>query len=531
MPEFSTDVVVVGGGLGGVSAALTAAGLGLRVALTEEFRMLGGQLTSQAVPPDEHAWIEGPQTSPSYQRLRTLTRDFYRRTHPLRPEVRAQPHLNPGLGRVSRLCAEPVVYAAALEEMLAPFVTSGRITVLRGVIPVSATTDGDTVSSVTVRRISDATESILFAPMFVDATELGDLLELCGVEHVLGTESTQSTGELHAPEQGDPLDQQAITWCLAVENREGEDHTIDRPASYDYWSTHAADFWPGPQLGWDDIDPITLGVRSRPLFNKDPDTYSPGDLWQYRRIVARTQYEPGFVPADITLVNWPQNDYWEQPIVGVSEIEREAALAGARDLSLSLLHWLQVDAPRPDGGTGYPGMRPRGDVLGSDDLLAVAPYVRESRRIRAQFTVTEAHLGKEMRGEHAGSKLFTDSVGLGSYRIDLHPSTAGRTYVDIAAFPFQIPLGALVPERVTNLLPANKNIGTTHITNGAYRLHPAEWSIGEAVGALSAFCHSTGATPHAVSADPRRTEDFQRLLTERLRLTLSWPEKIRTGRD
>ena len=50
--------------------------------------------------------------------------------------------------------------------------------------------------------------------------------------------------------------------------------------------------------------------------------------------------------------------------------------------------------------------------------------------------------------------------------------------------PFEIPLGALLPERVENLLPACKNIGTTHITNGCYRLHPVEWNIGEAAGAL-----------------------------------------------
>ena len=36
-------------------------------------------------------------------------------------------------------------------------------------------------------------------------------------------------------------------------------------------------------------------------------------------------------------------------------------------------------------------------------------------------------------------------------------------YIDISSLPFQIPLGALIPERVENLLPACKNIGTTHI--------------------------------------------------------------------
>ena len=82
-------------------------------------------------------------------------------------------------------------------------------------------------------------------------------------------------------------------------------------------------------------------------------------------------------------------------------------------------------------------------------------------------------------------RLFADSVGVGSYRIDLHPSTGGMNYIDISSLPFQIPLGALIPRRIENLLPACKNLGTTHITNGCYRLHPVEWAIGEAAGASS----------------------------------------------
>nr|WP_281243438.1 FAD-dependent oxidoreductase [Jiangella alba] len=314
-----------------------------------------------------------------------------------------------------------------------------------------------------------------------------------------------------------------------MEYRPGEDHTIERPASYEHWRTHVDPFWPGPQLSWEDVEPITLARRTRPIFDGDTDAARVEDLWHYRRILARTQFEPGHLEHDVSLVNWPQIDYWAKPILGVEPAEQDAALAEARELSLSFLYWMQTEAPRHDGGTGYPGLRPRGDLLDSDDLLAIAPYVRESRRIRARFTVTEAHIGREMRGEHAGSEVFADSVGLGYYRIDLHPSASGRSYVDIACFPFQIPLGALVPVRVRNLLPANKNIGTTHITNGAYRLHPVEWSIGEAVGALAARCRATRATPQDVWSDPAAVRDLQEVLTARLGLTLAWPEDIRTG--
>jgi FAD dependent oxidoreductase len=137
-------------------------------------------------------------------------------------------------------------------------------------------------------------------------------------------------------------------------------------------------------------------------------------------------------------------------------------------------------------------------VLGTDGL-AKAPYVRESRRIRARHTIVEHELGRH----HA------DSVGIGSYRIDLHPSTGGDPYIDVHCPPYELPLGALIPIRVTNLLPGAKNIGTTHITNGTYRVHPVEWNVGEVAGHLAAFCTARRATPAAVYERP---EAFQQEL-------------------
>jgi hypothetical protein len=57
----------------------------------------------------------------------------------------------------------------------------------------------------------------------------------------------------------------------------------------------------------------------------------------------------------------------------------------------------------------------------------------ESRRIKAEFTVLEQHVGVEARQPEEGAEAFVDTVGIGSYRIDLHPSTGLRTYVDIPA--------------------------------------------------------------------------------------------------
>jgi len=171
---------------------------------------------------------------------------------------------------------------------------------------------------------------------------------------------------------------------------------------------------------------------------------------------------------------------------------------------------------------GFPGLRLRGDVTGSADGLAQAPYIRESRRIRAEYTVVEQDLSLAVRGDK-GAVCYPDSVGVGMYRIDLHPSTGGDNYIDVGSCPFEIPLGALIPQRVENLLPAGKNIGTTHITNGSYRLHPVEWNAGEVAGALAAYCLANNTSPRAVRNDPQQLADFQAHLT-RDGVQLRWPD-------
>lgn len=80
----------------------------------------------------------------------------------------------------------------------------------------------------------------------------------------------------------------------------------------------------------------------------------------------------------------------------------------------------------------------------------------------------------------------------------------------------------MLPERVTNVIAAGKTIGTTHITNGCYRVHPAEWSIGEAAGALAAYCLDRQTSPHGVRDSAKALEDFRSALTRR-GVDLRWP--------
>jgi hypothetical protein len=526
--ELATDVVVIGGGTGGCAAALAAARNGFRVIMTEETDWIGGQLTSQAVPPDENPWIETFGGTRSYLEFRQRVRDYYSRNYPLTAEARSRPYFNPGNGSVSRLCHEPRVALAVLEEMLAPWVGSQRVRILLRHAVKSASVNGDRIEAVSVKSLETGNETVLRAPLFIDATEQGDLLPLTKTEYVTGAESKKDTGEPHAAEEANPRNLQAFTVCFAMDYLAGQDHTIEKPAEYDFWRDYVPRMnppWPGKLLSFFYSNPATLEPR-----NYGFDAEKAGGFFLYRRLIDRTNFKPGTYAGDITLVNWPMNDYLLGNLLDVPEAEAAHHLRRAKQLSLSLMYWLQTEAPRPDGGTGWKGLRLRPDIVGSEDGMAKYPYIRESRRIVPEFRVLEQHVATDARAKALGLKpgeataeVFKDSVGIGSYRIDLHPSTTGDNYIDVSSLPYQIPLGALLPKRVENLLPASKNLGVTHITNGCFRLHPVEWNIGESVGALAAFCLSRKLVPRQVRAKAELLRDFQGLLTQD-GVPMSWPK-------
>ena len=535
--ELTADIVVVGGGLGGCAAALAACRLGASVIMTEPTDWIGGQVSQQAVPPDEHSWIETFGRSSSYGKYRTLIREYYKKNYPLTKTARETEYLNPGNGSVSRICHEPAVSVAVLQSMLAPAISEGILQIFLNTQPLEAFTDKDKIVAVSCLNKNTGSSVVIHGKLFIDASEEGDLLALSGTEYVIGAESQKQTGEPHAPEKADPENIQALTHCFAIDHLEGEDHTIDRPEMYDFWKSYIPPLkptWPGPILSLDYSYPRTLIPKT--LSFVPPGKSSPApktkslNLWLYRRMIDRSNFIKGTYASDITLINWPQNDYMLGNITDVSQDVRNQNLYKAKQLSLSLLYWLQTEAPRPDGKQGWKGLRLRKDIVGTEDGLAKYPYIRESRRIQAEYTITEQDITLEERQKVAGksgkqllAKPFDDSVGIGYYHLDLHPSTGGNNYIDMASVPFQIPLGALIPRRMENLVPGCKNIGTTHISNGCYRLHPVEWSIGEAAGSLCVFSLTKKLLPRKVRNDQKLLSEFQSILVKN-GIELEWSQ-------
>lgn len=535
----NADIVVIGGGVGGCAAALAAAKAGMTVILTEETDWIGGQLTQQAVPPDEHPWIEKFGATQSYRSFRQGVRDYYKRWYPLNGDLHESPNFNPGACTVSYFCHEPRAALSVLQNMMAPFISDGRLQILHHTIPVAAQVNGDTISAIEVENTYTKERFELQAAYFIDGTELGDLLPLTGTEYVTGFESRNETGEPHAPEKAQPHNMQAMTWCFAVDYRPGEHHVIDKPDNYEQWRDYVPAMtpaWPGKLLSLTYSNPVTLAPRTLD-FDPRPDVQTERfNLWSYRRLIAPFQFKEGAIQSDISLINWPQNDYLLGNILEVPDEEAKHHSKAAMDVSFALLYWLQTEAPRSDGKMGWPGLRLRKDVVGTSHGLAKRPYIREARRIRAEFTVKEQHVGLEARMAETGlpkgevaAAHFADSVGIGSYRIDLHPSTEGDNYIDISSLPFEIPLGALIPQRIENLLPACKNLGVTHITNGCYRLHPVEWNIGEAAGLTAAFCVNQKHPPRFARANEDQFKDLTRFM-DQMGIERRWPAPMKTPR-
>ncbi len=523
-PQLSTDVLIVGGGLGGLAAALSVCTAGRRAILVEQLPIVGGQVTAQLTSPlDEHPKIESEGAAVHYRRFRELVRARYAEE-------------NPGDGWVSRLCFEPLVGLEVLCDMLAPHIESGLLRLVTGFeacAVMSSNTDavsaesaaGIRLQSITFRRVADpclenpdvarfvavrpharleteiqGDEFSVGASQFIDATELGDLLPLSGAPWVIGSEGQDAYGETQALTGVDRLAEQSCTVVAAVvldaDARADSDSAADAPANYEMWR---------------DTQPFSLsllqpdGTSLRfPMFDSVPsgsdETVSERGFWSYRRVRC--------VPTEAAIINWEGNDYDRTGLVAGGQY----TVSQARELTRAFIHWLRTEAPRDGGGYGYPELRLAPEISGTADGLALAPYVRESRRLRVARPVSSHDLAPARGSDYPNP--MDDSLGVAWYHADLHHRVGLRQSVYAPTGPFQIPARAFVGSECVNLIMGAKNIGATQIAAAAYRVHAGEWAVGEAAGHLALTATDSGVTPFEVTKRPDLLLAVQRSLVE-----------------
>ncbi|MGB3790973.1 MAG: FAD-dependent oxidoreductase [Phormidesmis sp.] len=123
------------------------------------------------------------------------------------------------------------------------------------------------------------------------------------------------------------------------------------------------------------------------------------------------------------------------------------------------------------------------------------------------------------------STIYPDAVGIAQYAIDFHPclteypaeapGNTERANIRKAhgqAYPAQIPLRAMIPQNIDNLLIAGKTIATSNIAAAAYRVHSFEWSVGAAAGTTIDFALANDILPYELTDQlPAYEPDLEKL--------------------
>jgi hypothetical protein len=463
MHEHQVPVVVWGGGTGGVAAALQAARSGAATLLLTPGPWLGGMVSAAGV-----CCPDGNELTPWQTGLWGAF---------LRELARCEPS---GLDHnwVSCFGYQPATAEAILRRWLA---AAGALQWwsncrLRGV-----RRQGQRITALEVERSGPggAVQMELVHPQIaIDGSDRGELTGLSGAAHRLGWESREQWQEPSAPEaarlatepffQRQPL--QSPTWVAIGRLR------ADRSC---------------PAAG-------------RPL--PEPFSQATASFGLERTLTY------GRLPGDRVMLNWPlHGNDWHQGLERAFSDEtaaEEELFAAMREHSLSFGHalseasdgWLQLEGLFPEAAQA-------GSSLTGDSPLALMPYWREGRRLVGLSTLIEQQLLPQAPGasiaalsSRAGS---VDALVVGNYANDHHypgpdwplaPKSCpwgGRW----TGTPFTIPYGALVSADTVNLLAAEKGFSVSHMANGATRLQPPIFNLGQAAGLAAALCVQRGCLP------------------------------------
>ncbi|WP_029010467.1 FAD-dependent oxidoreductase [Azospirillum halopraeferens] len=122
----------------------------------------------------------------------------------------------------------------------------------------------------------------------------------------------------------------------------------------------------------------------------------------------------------------------------------------------------------------------------------VAVGVRETRRVVGAYTMTVDDV--------LDARKFDDAVARGTYPVDIHNPT-GKGTVLRRVKPgewYEIPMRALVPQRVEGVLVAGRCISGTHEAHSSYRVTPTCMATGQAAGVCGALAARRRTTARAV---------------------------------
>lgn len=195
------DLVVVGAGIAGMSAAASAARLGCKVALINDRPVVGGNNSSEI-----RVHLGGRIEAGPYKELGNLQKEF---------------------GPTRGGNAQPAEYYEDRKK-LDWLANEKNITLFLNYRAIDVAKDGNKITSVTAKHIESSEELQFKAPLFSDCTGDGTIGYLAGADYRMGREAREEFGESTAPEKADKMTMGASVQWYSVDNQ--------KPSAFPYFN-------------------------------------------------------------------------------------------------------------------------------------------------------------------------------------------------------------------------------------------------------------------------------------------------------
>ena len=497
-PRNSYDIIIAGGGTGGISAAIQAARMGASVLVVEPSSWIGGQATAAGVSTMDDM---SRQKSGIYLDFITRIKNYY--------DSRGKSMGTCYWSSKAGLAFEPHIGQEAFVSLINEARRSGTLEFLMLSEIVSVQKNKNTITGVTVRTGENSRQNYT-CKVLIDATEYGDILPLAKTQYRLGNTSSRFLN----PEAMI----QDITWIAILQKYRTGVPSYLKPSTplpgYDLARRNYESYVTADGLNFRNTYPVQLPVNfmTHNSYRGIPDSSNP---YSYDADKENRQY------ITKTSVNWG-NDYpgvygWTNGRKGlpVSYLEdRKVRLHIERDAlikTLNFIYYVQNELGEewsvaddeyknrilPEAARGLP--REWQEIV---RRMPVIPYVRESRRIIGKHTLTSHELLQNSLSYRDGqtSHEFSNAIAIGGYILDLHGANtdadmewefeerASTSITNRPRGPFQVPMDILIPADTDGLIAAEKNLSMSRLAGGALRLQPITMMTGQAAGALAAVC-------------------------------------------
>jgi FAD dependent oxidoreductase len=441
---LNTQVLVIGGGTGGVAAGIQSARLGATTIIAEPTTWLGGMISAAGVTA-----TDGNHKLPS-----GLWREFRDKIYEVYGGAK-----NVETGWVSNTHFEPHIADSIFKKMAA---TEKSLSVLYQWHFIKAIKKGNRLTGAVFTNNKNEKLHIN-ATVVIDATELGDVMADAHIPYDLGMESQKFTKENVGIKESNNIVQDLTYVAILKDYGPMADCTIVKPIGYD-------------PLEFD-------GACTDYYINK---TLPPPT------VDAKKMLEYGKLPNNKYMLNWPNkgNDTYLN-IVELNREQRTLALEKAKQTSLRFIYFIQQQL-------GFKNLGIAADEFPTQDRLALIPYHREGRRVKGLVRFRLNNIAKPFDG----LPLYRTGISVGDYPIDHHhkKNAAAPQHLEFYPVPsYNVPLGALIPQKADGLIIAEKGISVSNVVNGTTRLQPCVMLTGQAAGVLAALAVTQKMQPRQVS--------------------------------